>query len=373
MSAKVRVGVVGTSWWADAMYLPALASHPLADLRGVVGSSRPDHTRAFASRWGIPGAYGSLEEMLAAEPLDALLVLIPNRYHFPAVMAGLEHGLHILCEKPLGMSATQAREMVEAAERAGAITMVPFTYRFMPANRYLKELLDEGYIGRPYHLNMRYYTGYGRSGAYAWRFDVGEAGGGVSGDLGSHWVYLARWFCGDVAAVTAVFTHLVPRGPRPDGAPFEAGEDSAMILLEFENGATASIHVTSLAYEPGPFGQRHEMELHGSAGSLRMTNDWIRVERVDGCRDGETETRELPIPERVLGNARRDTVHNTYRDTFRGQDHMTRAFITAISNGEPASPDFGDGLAVQRVLESADRSARQGRRVRIEEIVADGG
>jgi predicted dehydrogenase len=271
------------------------------------------------------------------------------------------------------MTAAQAREMTEAAERAGVVTMVPFTYRFMPANRYLKELVDEGFIGRPYHLNMRYYTGFGRSGAYAWRFDVGEAGSGISGDLGSHWVYLARWLYGEVEAVTAVFTHLVPRAPRPDGAPFEAAEDSAMILLEFAGGATGSLHVTSLAYEPGPFGQRHEMELHGSGGSLRATTDWLRVQRVEGCRDGEAETRELPIPDRVFDGARRDTVHNTYKDVFRRQDHMTRAFVTAIASGERVSPDFGDGLAVQRVLEAAGRSARDGRRVRIAEVVADGG
>jgi predicted dehydrogenase len=115
------------------------------------------------------------------------------------------------------------------------------------------------------------------------------------------------------------------------------------------------------------------MELHGSAGSLRTTTDWIRVQRVEGCRDGEAETRDLPIPDRVFGGARHDTVHNTYRDVFRRQDHMTRSFVTAIASGEPASPDFGDGLAVQRVLEAAGRSARQGRRVRIAEIVADGG
>jgi len=373
MSSKVRIGIVGTSWWADAMYLPALANHPLADVRGIAGGSRRDHTRAFAATWGIPAAFDSLDELLAAEPLDALLVLTPNTNHFASVMTGLGHGLHILCEKPLALSAGQARQMAEAAERAGVITMVPFTYRFMPANRYIRELVDEGYIGRPYHLDLRYYTGFGRSGAYAWRFDAGEAGSGVSGDLGSHWVYLARWFYGEIEAVTAVFSHIVPRAPRPDGAPFEAAEDSAMILLEFENGATGSLHVSSLAYEPGPFGQRHEMDLHGSAGSLHAMNDWIRTQRVEGCRADEPETHELPIPDRLFGTARRDTVHHTYKDVFREQDHMTRAFVTAIANGEAASPDFRDGLAVQRVLDAAARSARQGRRVPIAEIVSEGG
>ncbi len=373
MSSPVRIGIVGTSWWADAMYLPALANHPLADVRGIVGGSRREHTREFAAKWGIPAAYDCLEELLAVEPLDALLVLNPNKHHFATVMAALERGVHVLCEKPMGLTAREARQMTEAAQRAGVTTMVPFTYRFMPANRYVKELLDEGYLGRPHHLDMRYYTGFGRSGAYAWRFDTGEAGSGVSGDLGSHWVYLARWFFGEVDAVTAVFSRTVPRGPRPDGAPFEAAEDTAMMLLEFANGATGSLHVSSLAYEPGPFGQRHEIDLHGSEGTLRAFCDWIRVQRVDGCRAGEPETLELPIPDRVFGSARRDTVHNTYRDVFRHQDNMTRGFVTAVANGEPASPDFADGLAVQRVLDAAGRSARTGRRVRIAEIVAEGG
>lgn len=373
MSERVRVGVVGTSWWADSMYLPALSKHPLAEVRGVVGGSRPEHTREFAARWGIPGAYDSLGELLAAEQLDALLVLTSNAQHFPLAMTALEHGLHVLCEKPMALTARQARAMAEAAARAGVITMVPFTYRFMPVSRYVKELIEEGYIGRPYHLDMRYYTGFGRSGAYTWRFDVGEAGSGVTGDLGSHWAYLARWFFGEVEAVTAVFSRIVPRAPRPDGAPFEAAEDSAMILLEFDNGARGSLHVSSLAWEPGPFGQRHEMDLHGSAGSLHVTCDWIRLQRVEGSRAGEQETHELPIPDHIFGSARRDTVHDTYRDVFREQDNMTRGFITAIAQGVPASPDFGDGLAVQRVLDAASRSARQGRRVTIEEIVAEGG
>jgi predicted dehydrogenase len=373
MSDRVRIGVVGTSWWADAMYLPALAKHPLADVRGIVGGSNLERTREMAARWGIPRAHESLDGLLDSEPLDALLVLTPNRHHFPTTMAALERGLHVLCEKPLGMSALEARRMAEAAERAGVTTMVPFTYRFMPTNRYIKELIEGGYLGRPYHLDMRYYAGYGRSGAYAWRFDLGEAGSGIAGDLGSHWAYLARWFFGEIEAVTAVFSRVVPRRPRPDGAPYEVAEDSAVIVLEFENGASGSLHVSSIAYVPGPFGHLHAMDLHGSGGSLYTTTDWIRTQRLEGCRDGEPETHELPIPDRIFANARRDTVHDTYRDVFREQDNMTRGFVTAIAQGVPASPDFRDGLAVQRVLDAAARSASQGRRVRIEEIVADGG
>ncbi len=370
MSDTVRIGVIGTSWWADAMYLPALTNHPLADVRGVVGGTRRDHTREFAARWGVPGAYDAVEDLYAAEALDALVVLSPNVHHFRYAMDAIERGLHVLCEKPLAMTSGQARQLAEAAERAGVVNMTPFTYRFMPVTRHVKDLLDDGFIGRPYHLNMRYYADYGRSGAYSWRFDLDQAGAGISGDLGSHWAYLARWFYGEITAVTAIFGHAVARAPRPDGVPFPAAEDSAMILLEFENGATGSLHVSAVAHEPSAFGQRHEMDLHGSDGTLHVLNDWNTIQRVDGCRAGETALHELPIPDRLYGTARRDTVGNTYKDTFRQHDHMARGFVTAIATGTGASPDFRDGLAVQRVVDAAGRSSRDGRRVTIAEIVA---
>jgi predicted dehydrogenase len=372
VSEKVRLGVVGTSWWSDAMYLPALARHPLADVRAVVGT-RPGPTREFADRWRIPAAYDDYAAMLGGEELDAVIIAAPNRHHLPMALAAIDRGLHVLCEKPLGMTSTEARRLVEAADRAGVITMVPFTYRNMPAIRYLRELVDDGYLGRPYHLDMRYFARYVHDGDYLWRFDLGEAGAGVAGDLGSHWMYLARSFFGEVAAVTAVFGRSVAVGPRPDGADYPRGEDSAMILLEFENGATGSLHVSAVAYEPSAFGQLHAMELHGSDGTLHHVCDWSLVQRVDGARVGEPAIHELPIPDRHFDGARRGTVHDTYRDVFREQDVQARAFVSAVARGTPVQPDFHDGLAVQRVIDAAVRSATEGRRVTIAEIEAGEG
>jgi len=378
---RVRIGVVGTSWWADSMYLPALTRHPRAEVRAIVGG-RLEHTREFAARWGVPAAYGSLDEMLGAEALDALVILAPNVNHHPYTMAALGRGLHVLCEKPLGMSSTQAREMTETAERLGVVTMCPFTYSFMPFARYTKELVDGGYIGRPYHLNMRYFADYGRDGSYIWRFDLGEAGAGISGDLGSHWAYIATWLFGEVAAVTAVFGRVVPRGPRPDGAPFEVAEDSASILLEFVNGATGNLHLSSVAYEPSRFGQLHAWELHGSEGTLHVTCDWDDTERDEGVRiQGPEADRaserprlaELPIPDRMYEGIGRGSVHETYKGTFRERDTMARGFVTAIAEGGVAVPSFRDGWRVQRIVDAAGRSAREGRRVTIAEIAAGEG
>ena len=364
----VNVGVIGTSWWSDAMYLPALQNHPHARVAAVAGRD-VERTREFAKRWNVPGAYTDSEEMLDKEALDAVIILSPNNQHLPMTMQALERGLHVLCEKPLGMNYGESKRMNDAAITAGVKTMVPFTYRFMPTARYIKALIDEGYLGKAYHLNLRYYTGYARDGQYMWRFNLDESGAGVAGDLGTHWIYLASWWFGEITAVTAMLGHNVPRAPKPDGTSYPVGEDTAVMLVEFASGAQGVLHMSAVSYEATPFGQIHEMEFHGSEGTIHARTDWNTVQKVFGARVGEGMVRELAIPEAVWGGVRVDTVHNTYKDVFRQQDFMTRGFITAIIEGTPTSPDFADGMRVQRVLDAALLSGKEHRRVEVGEII----
>jgi predicted dehydrogenase len=308
--------------------------------------------------------------MLDREPLDALIVATPNRSHYPIALAALERGLNVLCEKPVGMSSAEARRLADLAAAKGVTTMVPFTYKNMPGMRYLKELVDEGYIGRPYHLNMRYFTGYGRSGEYAWRFDLDVAGAALSGDLGSHLAYYAYWLFGEVESVTAEFGQNVPRANRPDGSDYPRGEDSAIILLRFANGATGNLHVSSVAHEPSSFGQLHGIELHGSAGTLHHVNDWNTIQVVSGARSDELAVHDLPIPDHCWGGAPRDNAHATYKHVFRHQETQARAFVSAVAAGRPVEPDLADGLAIQRIVDASVRSAAEGRRVSIAEIAA---
>jgi predicted dehydrogenase len=367
MSKKVKIGIVGTSWWADSMYMPALAKHPNADVRAVVGRNL-DHTREFAEEWKVPNAYASLEDLLSNETVDAVIIATPNKRHYPIAMTAIEHGLHILCEKPLAMNYTEAIHMAEAAEKVGVKTMVPFTYRFMPTARYLKELIGQGYIGKPYHLNMRYYADYARDGKYMWRFDLDESGSGVSGDLGTHWLHLADWFYGEIKAVSAMLSYHVSREPRPDGRPYELTDDSAVMMLEFENGAQGVIHLSALAYEDTTFGQIHQMEFHGSGGTLHSFTDWNKTQSVSGARDGEVTVHELPIPDHIWGTARRNIVTETYKDVFREHDFMARGSVSAIANDTDVEPSFRDGARIQSYLEAALVSAREGRRVEVDEI-----
>ena len=162
---------------------------------GRVGGAQHGARARTGDSWGIPRVYSDVAAMLAGEDgLRALVIATPNYTHFDFASAALERGLGVLIEKPLALDYPSARRLAALAVEHGAVTLVPFTYRFMPTSRYLKRLMDDSYLGRPFHLNMRYYANYAREGEYLWRFDKALAGSGVLGDLGSHFLHLAEWF-----------------------------------------------------------------------------------------------------------------------------------------------------------------------------------
>jgi predicted dehydrogenase len=364
----VKVGVIGTSWWADAMYLPPLATHPLAEVVAVCGRN-PETTADFAARWDVAGLYSDPIAMLDGAELDAVVIATANDTHHGLTLAALDRGLHVLCEKPLAQDVAQAAEMAARAASSGAITMVPFTYHYMPVNRFVRQLVAGGYVGRPHHVNLRYYTGYASDPAYSWRFDREIAGSGVIGDLASHWVHLARWILDDTeTSVSASASTFVERHPRPDGSSYDQTEDSAVLIVRYVSGAYGVLQVSAVCWEGTPFGQTHHLEVHGDEGTLYAVCDWDTVQEVRGVRRGEPGPPALlPIPDDLWAGVRRDTVHNTYRDTFRETDAMTRGWIDAIAAGRPVRPDFADGLAVQRVLDAAVASAAgDGRHVPID-------
>ena len=353
------------------MYLPALAACPEAE---VVALAARNAARAqeLADSWGIPRVYTDLSVMLAGEKgLRALVIVTPNYTHFDFASAALEQGLGVLIEKPLTLDYVSAHRLAALAVERGAITLVPFTYRFMPTSRYLKRLMDDGYIGRPFHLNMRYYANYAREGEYLWRFDKALAGSGVLGDLGSHFLHLAEWFYGPITEIQAQLTQHVPRAPHNEMSElYPAADDDAIITCRFANGAQGVIHVSAVCYEDAGLQMQHLFEFHGDGGTLYHETDWVSRQEIRGARVGEGGLRPLPIPEDIWAGGRRDTVHNSYRDVFRAQGHMVGDFVRAVAAGQRVRPDIHDGLRVQLLLEAAKRSATEGRRVQLSEIEA---
>ena len=147
MSKQVRVGVVGTSRYADMGHLPILRNHSQADLTAICGRNR-DRAQEMATKYEIPQVFTDYLEMIEQSGIEALVVTTPDDLHYLITVSALDAGLHVLCEKPMALSATQAQEMYNKAEAAGVKHMTLFTWRWCPPFHYGHQLVQEGYIGQ---------------------------------------------------------------------------------------------------------------------------------------------------------------------------------------------------------------------------------
>jgi predicted dehydrogenase len=354
MSEQVRVGVVGTSWWADMMYLPCLKSHPAAEIAAICGRNR-DRLEEIAQKHGISLTFTDYQEMIEKGNLDAVIVATPDDLHYPITMKALEAGLHVLCEKSMALTLEHAREMYNKAEEAGVKHMVPFTWRWLPPFQYAHQLIKEGYLGRCFHSQFRYVGGYGRDGQYRWKWDR-RRGLGILGDLGVHMIDMAHWLIGDIAKVSAHLPVFIER-PGPQGQPLDPANDSALLALKFKDGGQGSIYVSALAHV-GNHDQEFQVILYGEAGTLEVDLNFRDGYIIRGARSDEDQIRPLAIPEEILKGVDPESPfeEQIFDQIFMKQLVGTRLFIEAIINDGPLSPTLYDGLKAQAVIDAAIKS-----------------
>ncbi len=352
MTERVRVGVIGTSWFADLAHLPWLKSHPQADVNAICGRNA-DRANEIATKYGIPQVFTDYRTMIEKGNLDAVLIIAPDNMHYDMTMHALEFKLHIMCEKPLASTAAQAKEMYEKAESVGVKHMTFFTWRWQPHHRYLKQLMDSGYIGRPFDSHIRYVSGYARNGDYMWRFDR-DIGGGALGDLGSHAIDFARYFVGDIRKVSC---HLSTFIDRPFNQPYRPANDSAVLALEFMNGGHATLNISAVDHM-AERGQEQHIILHGEDGTLEAISDHnaIPTRILRGMRKGEDRFQTLAVADELWGDADR----NNPFDIFTKLSIGDRLFIDSILADKPIQPSFYDGFKAQEVIDAALKSHETG-------------
>ena len=266
MENRIRVGVIGTSWWADLMHLPSCKSHQGAEITAICGRNR-DRAQEMALKYDIPQIYVDYKAMLMNGKIDAVIVSVPDDLHYEMSICAIDAGIHVLCEKPLAMSLKQASEMLDRAEKANIKHMTYFTNRWTPWMRYIKQLVEDNFIGKILSSEFRYISGFAFSGEYRWRTDRRHSLG-VLGDFGAHAIDLSRWFVGDISSVAA---HLTANINRYDevGGPFDSANDSAMLLVEYVNGAHGTINLSNVSHI-GDQGQLFRLVLHGVDGTLDL-------------------------------------------------------------------------------------------------------
>jgi predicted dehydrogenase len=189
---KLRFGVLGAARIATGHVIPAIQRSDLCEV--VALASRSIETgREAAERLGIPEVFGSYQELLASELVDAVYIPLPNHLHKPWTLAAAAAGKHVLCEKPLGLSAAEAQEMVDGCATAGVALMEAFMYRHHPTWRRVKELVDGGAIGEVMAINTRF--SYFNDDPSNIRNQIATGGGAVM-DIGCYAINLSRWLLG---------------------------------------------------------------------------------------------------------------------------------------------------------------------------------
>jgi predicted dehydrogenase len=271
--SRPRLGFVGLGW-IGLMRLDAVVGAGLAEAAALC---EPAAGRLEEVAGQHPGAaaFADLEEMLARAGdlrLDGVVIATPNALHAPQTLAALDRGLAVFCQKPLALSAGEAREMAAAARRADRLLGVDYSYRFTDGARALKGLIERGELGRVFSVDTVFHNAYGPDKPWCW--DPRLAGGGALMDLGVHLIDLALWFLGDAPA------REVHGGVWRNGQPLATPatnevDDFASARVELEGGASISLAVSwnahagrDCAIRAGVFGTAGGAEFRNVDGSF---------------------------------------------------------------------------------------------------------
>jgi predicted dehydrogenase len=326
----VRYGILGFGLHGIRRLVPAYRE---AKQSGLVGIWRRDAAKAKQNgeELGIQHVFASAEELCASPDIDAVFVTSPDSLHCEHTLLALEHGKHVLCEKPLAMSATDVELMIAAADQRGLCFGAAQNFRYNPSSDRIRSWVGDGRIGAP-RLAHCQFTFDAKTSARQWVYDPSLALGGPIGDVGSHCIDLLRFLLADEVTQVAAIAH----GDAVSG-PLEAG---AALSLGFSRGTFAAVTVSFRgAY-------RTAVEISGETGQISAENglssDWTVPVTI--LRNGDAEVVES------ISNA------GSYSRMLDG--------FAAWTQGGPQYRSHGrDALKTQQVLDSAYTSLKTGRTI----------
>lgn len=356
------IAVFGTNI-GSTLHVPALKVTGF-EIVALVGRN-PERTAQRAAHFGIPRATTSVEEVLDSD-VDAVVIASPPDTHYPIAMAALAAGKHILCEKPLALTAAQAREMRDAAAESNLATALQLQLRWMPANLLMRRLISEGKLGDPIQMTANFDNPItqrpGPLEIPEWWYSS-EEGGGWLRNLNAHGIDLIRYFLGEFEAVSGLLHSDPARGMTAD--------DGYSVAFVLRNGMQGTMTGTCRSWD-----MQSEMRMHFANGLAS-----IDVHAPSGLTFSDAEgTRRLEAPADLQGDFPRHipkadapsgplpgTGHSAYEAAHEGvffQDEqiaLCSAFARRIAEPayhHPALAGFSDGVAALDVIEAIERSAK---------------
>lgn len=351
---RIRIGLIGTGF-ARSVQLPAFRATPGADVIAICSAHR-EKAEAAAKEFGILHACTDYRELLKLEELDLVSIVTPPHLHHPMALAAIEAGVQVLLEKPMALDLAEAREIYQRAQAAGIIHLIDHELRFSPTRRKFKELVDQGFLGRLYHVALSQAAGRRADPKQPWDWwSDASKGGGLLGAVGSHQIDQLRWWFGEIEEASGhleTFVRERPLAGTGGKTRLVETDDFCAFQVRLADGALATVQLSAVARQ-GQGWQR--VEAYGSEGTLILDEG-----RLWGAQRDEKELVELtesdPLMSKVAGLS-----EGEFPLAFA---HFARAIIRSIS--EAKSPEgaatFYDGLRCQAVLDAIKLSqVEQGR------------
>ena len=325
-----------------------------------------------ARRYGYEGYYTDWRQLVADPRVQLFDNGGPNDLHAEPCIAAAQAGKHIICEKPMARSTAEARQMLDAVNKAGVKHAVAFNYRFVPAIRQAYELIQSGALGQIYHFRAVYLQEWITDPEFPliWRLDKRLAGSGALGDLGAHIIDLARFLVGEPKSVMGLTKTFITERPLPDGKGRGKVEvdDAFEALVEFQNGAVGTLEASRFA----PGRKNHQvLEINGSKGSLQFNLE--RFNELDVFWKDAAPRETQGFTNVLVTEAYHPFCSNWWphghiigwEHTF---VHELHHMLDAIVNDKSVAPygaTFEDGYRNAVICDAIVQSAQEGRRVEI--------
>lgn len=368
---EVGVGMLGYAFMgkahSHAMLNIAHMMYPppaIPKLVGIAGRNE-DAVAEAAKRYGYQRYYTDWREMLENDDIQLFDNGGPNNAHAEPSIAAAERGMHILCEKPLARTAEEAKAMLDAVQKANVKHMVAFNYRFVPAIRQIRKLIDSGLLGQIYHFRAVYLQEWimpHYNMPMIWRLQKDVAGSGALGDLGAHIIDLGRYLVGEVTSVAGMTRTFIEERQWDDGTTGKVDVDDAFAaLLEFDNGALGTVEATRFAG-----GRKNGQRIEINAEKASISFNLERLNELEVYWVGDE-------PEEAQGfrNVLVSEPHHPWWENWWPQGHMigwehtfiheiTHLLDCIVNDGDvsPIGADFVDGyrnaVICDAILESAE-------------------
>lgn len=365
MTNPVRIAIIGAGAVSDYHHVPGIRLDPRAELAGVCDAD-PRLLEQRRADWGCSRLTSDFEELCADPEVDAVIIATPNFTHHAIATTAARHGKHVMCEKPLGLNSAEVRQMYHAARDNQVVHMTAFTYRFAPAMRYMKHLVETGALGEPRHFRSQRFLDLPET-SWGWRQYTKKAGAGDLFDMTIHRIDFALDLLGPLQQICGAVKTFAPRTTTADGGTCEPSDvdDWSSLIGEFQSGSVGVWEGTTLAKGYGLNGFGHEWaEINGSEQSavyrLHLPNQILL---------GKTGSDLAPVdvPEEFLkpAGSPRDVREGEPATVFRYD--LVWEFVSAIVEKRDAVPSFHDGLRAQIVADSVLQSCAEKRWIPIPE------